>query len=83
MPTDHHATKEAVLSPGILHHPHRRHPLLTMIISAAVAVHLAVALQGAGDQYALNPFSTHIVVRSCVCPANGCTGTTPTGDRSY
>ena len=82
MPTDHHAIPEVIITPEIRHH-HR--PLLsTMTISAAVAVHLvAVALQGAGDQYALNPFSTHIVVRSCVCPANGCTGTTPTGDRSY
>lgn len=53
VPTDRHVTKEVTRPPGVLHH--RRHlplhPLLTMIISAAAAVHLAaVAPPGAGNK---------------------------------
>ena len=57
-----------------------RREILSAVVAALqeAAVHPAV-----GDRNALNLFSTHIVVRSCVCPANCGTGTAPTGDRSY
>ncbi|MCQ8984763.1 hypothetical protein [Escherichia albertii] len=54
------------------------------ILSAAVAVlQEAAARPAVSDRYAFNPFSPHFVVLSGGCPANGCTGVAPTGDRYY
>lgn len=51
---------------------------------AAVAVlQEAAARPAVSDRYAFNPFSPHFVVLSGGCPANGCTGVAPTGDRYY